>query len=96
MLSPWIISLPDPLTLSIECSMLHIVGTAAMSQRGAPWGVLDSDLRVKGTNGLRVVDASAIPYVPSGHSKFFPNAKGQCLTVANSTRTGVSPRRGCG
>jgi choline dehydrogenase-like flavoprotein len=40
-----------------------------MSPRGAQWGVLDPDLRVKGTNGLRVVDASAFPYVPTAHSK---------------------------
>ena len=41
-----------------------------MSPCGAQWGVLDPDFRVKGTNGLRVVDASAFPYVPSAHSKF--------------------------
>ena len=41
-----------------------------MSEHGAQWGVLDPDLRVKGTTGLRVVDASALPYVPTGHSKF--------------------------
>ena len=78
-LSLWIASLSDPLTLSTECSVFHPVGTAAMSQRGAPWGVLDPDLRVKGTNGLRVVDASAIPYVPSGHSTFPPKRKGPAL-----------------
>ena len=49
---------------------MHGVGTAAMSERGAQWGVLDPDLRVKGTTGLRVVDASALPYVPTGHSEF--------------------------
>ena len=49
--------------------VFHAVGTAAMSPRGAQWGVLDPDLRVKGTNGLRVVDASAFPYVPTAHSK---------------------------
>ena len=38
-----------------------------MSERGARWGVLDPDLRVKGTTGLRVVDASALPYAPTGH-----------------------------
>ena len=59
----------------IVFSVFHAVGTAAMSQRGAPWGVLDPDLRVKGTKGLRVIDASALPYVPTGHSKFSPKCE---------------------
>ena len=58
------------LTLPVERSIFHAVGTAAISERGAPWGVLDPDLRVKGTKGLRVVDAGALPYVPSAHSEF--------------------------
>ena len=69
MLILWII-LPPGLTLLVEYSVFHAVGTAAISQRDASWGVLDPDLRVKGTKGLRVVDASVIPYVPTGHSKF--------------------------
>ena len=76
-------------------SVFHAVGTAAISQRGAPWGVLDPDLRVKGTKGLRVVDASALPYVPSAHSKFTPGYEARYLTLANSTRPSVPPRRGC-
>jgi choline dehydrogenase-like flavoprotein len=36
----------------------HVVGTAAMSARGAGYGVVDPDLRVKGLRGLRIVDAS--------------------------------------
>ena len=59
--------------------MFHAVGTAAISQRGDSWGVLDPDLRVKGTKGLRVVDASAFPYVPTGHSK--PPLKCEVLVV---------------
>ncbi len=39
---------------------LHFVGTASMSPKGASWGVTDPDLKVKGLNGLRVVDASVI------------------------------------
>lgn len=59
----------DFLTFMIGYSGFHAVGTAGISGRGAPWGVLDPDLRVKGTRGLRVVDGSALPYVPSAHSK---------------------------
>ena len=36
----------------------HPVGTAMMSPKDSDWGVVDPDLRVKGVNGLRVVDAS--------------------------------------
>jgi len=50
-------------------TLFHAVGTAAMSPHGAPWGVLDPDLRVKGTEGLRVVDASALPHVLTAHTQ---------------------------
>ena len=66
----------------VECSGLHGVGTAAMSERGAQWGVLDPDLRVKGTTGLRVVDASALPYVPTGHSEFSLKCKGLAINYS--------------
>jgi choline dehydrogenase len=36
----------------------HLVGTCAMSPKGAAWGVVDPDFRVKGVSGLRVIDAS--------------------------------------
>ena len=39
---------------------LHGVGSAGMSPRGAKWGVVDPDHRVKGTNGLRVIDVSVL------------------------------------
>ena len=71
------------LTLVIGYSGFHAVGTAGMSRRGAPWGVLDPDLRVKGTRGLRVVDGSALPYVPTAHSKSFLRCKGSLLDYHN-------------
>ncbi|KAL0572694.1 hypothetical protein V5O48_009268 [Marasmius crinis-equi] len=47
----------------------HPVGTASMTPKDAEWGVVDPDLRVKGVVGLRVVDASVLPFVPSGHTQ---------------------------
>ncbi|TEB09915.1 pyranose dehydrogenase, partial [Coprinellus micaceus] len=47
----------------------HPVGTAAMSARGASYGVVDPDLKVKRVKGLRVVDASIMPYIPVGHTQ---------------------------
>ncbi|KAI1748192.1 GMC oxidoreductase-domain-containing protein [Xylaria castorea] len=44
----------------------HPSGTAAMIPRRAG-GVVDTALRVYGTRNLRVVDASIMPLIPSGH-----------------------------
>ena len=76
MLNPRIGSFSHLLISLTGRSEYHAVGTAAMSERGAQWGVLDPDLRVKGTTGLRVVDASALPYIPTGHSEFPLKYKG--------------------
>ncbi|KAJ7693579.1 pyranose dehydrogenase [Mycena rosella] len=48
---------------------LHMVGSAAMSPRDATWGVVNPDLLVKGIDGLRIVDASVLPFVPSAHTQ---------------------------
>ncbi|KAJ6535948.1 pyranose dehydrogenase [Mycena vulgaris] len=47
----------------------HLVGTTAMSPKNANYGVVDPDLLVKGAVGLRVIDASVIPLVPSAHTQ---------------------------
>ncbi|KAJ6535923.1 aryl-alcohol oxidase precursor [Mycena vulgaris] len=47
----------------------HLVGTAAMSAKGARYGVVDPDLLVKGASGLRIIDASILPLVPSAHTQ---------------------------
>jgi len=46
----------------------HGVGTCSMSPKGANWGVVDPDLLVKGVSGLRIIDASVMPYVPSANT----------------------------
>ncbi|CAA7264298.1 unnamed protein product [Cyclocybe aegerita] len=47
----------------------HLVGTSSMTRKGAEAGVVDPDLRVKKAAGLRVVDASVLPFVPTGHTQ---------------------------
>ncbi|KAF7376521.1 Pyranose dehydrogenase [Mycena sanguinolenta] len=51
-------------------SVYHPSGTAKMSPKGANWGVVDPDLRVKGLDGLRVVDLSVAPFIPAAHTQF--------------------------
>jgi choline dehydrogenase len=45
----------------------HPVGTCRMSDTGED-AVVDSQLRVRGINGLRVVDASIMPVIPGGNT----------------------------
>ncbi|KAJ7027479.1 hypothetical protein C8F04DRAFT_1122203 [Mycena alexandri] len=40
-----------------------------MSAKNAKYGVVDSDLLVKGAAGLRIIDASVMPFVPSAHTQ---------------------------
>lgn len=46
----------------------HPVGTARMGHDADPMAVLDADLRVRGTEGLRVIDASLMPNIVSGNT----------------------------
>lgn len=45
---------------SVADSGGHQVGTCAMSPKGADYGVVDPDLRLKKASGLRIVDASVM------------------------------------
>ena len=46
----------------------HPVGTCRMGPDGDAMAVLDARLRLRGIDGLRVIDASAMPFVPSGNT----------------------------
>ncbi len=49
-------------------TIFHPVGTAAMGAPSDPQAVLDERLRVRGIDGLRVIDASAMPRIVSGNT----------------------------
>ena len=46
----------------------HYVSTARMGPRTDPTAVVDSELRVHGLRGLRVVDASVMPMITSANT----------------------------
>ncbi|KAG5351591.1 hypothetical protein C0989_005670 [Termitomyces sp. Mn162] len=49
-------------------TFFHPTSTLSMSAKGAKNGVVDPDLKVKDIVGLRVVDASVFPFIPTGHT----------------------------
>jgi choline dehydrogenase len=52
----------------IATTIFHPVGTTKMGADDDPLAVLDSQLRVRGIAGLRVVDAGAMPTITSGNT----------------------------
>ena len=52
----------------IATTIFHPVGTTKMGADDDPMAVLDSHLRVRGVQGLRVVDAGAMPTITSGNT----------------------------
>lgn len=52
----------------IATTIFHPVGTTRMGADNDPMAVLDARLRVRGVQGLRVVDAGAMPTITSGNT----------------------------
>ncbi|MES3024728.1 MAG: GMC family oxidoreductase N-terminal domain-containing protein [Pseudomonadota bacterium] len=52
----------------IGTTIFHPVGTCKMGRVQDPSAVVDSELRVIGVGGLRVVDASVMPFITSGNT----------------------------
>ncbi len=49
-------------------TIFHPVGTAKMGVDSDPMAVVDARLRVRGVQGLRIADASIMPYITSGNT----------------------------
>ncbi|KAG6853261.1 hypothetical protein C0991_005674, partial [Blastosporella zonata] len=58
----------DEYITAASSTFFHPVGSLPMSAKGANNGVVDPDLKVKNIVGLRVVDASIFPFIPTGHT----------------------------
>ena len=67
----------------IANTIFHPVGTVKMGQMDDPAAVLDPHLRVKGVQGLRVVDASVMPTITSG------NTNAPTLMIAEKAATWI-------
>ena len=52
----------------IGTTIFHPVGTAKMGIESDPMAVTDARLRVRGVEGLRVIDASVMPAITSGNT----------------------------
>lgn len=74
----------DAYIRNVTTASAHLVSTASMSPYGASWGVVDPDLRVKGTRGLRVIDASVLVSSSSFKLRFHADMIQPFIPVAHT------------
>ncbi|KAF9479148.1 alcohol oxidase [Pholiota conissans] len=60
-------SVIDQYVREVMTTIFHPMGTAAMGTFNSTSAVVNPDLTVKGASGLRIVDGSVFPYIPSSH-----------------------------
>lgn len=100
------VAIPDPNDLSDEAIMNHCrrfvktnyhpSGTCRMGATGDPLAVLDSQLRVRGVENLRICDLSAMPNINAGNTNAPAMMMGsRCaeLILGGSAAVEVAPRR---
>jgi len=52
----------------IGTTIFHPVGTAKMGRDDDPTAVVDASLKLRGVDGIRIVDASVMPRITSGNT----------------------------
>ena len=67
----------------------HPVGTARMGHENDPLAVVDSKLRVRGVEGLRVFDCSVMPAIVSG------NTNAPAMAIAHSASQWLINTKDC-
>ena len=79
----------------IATTIFHPVGTTKMGRDDDPMAVLDSRLRVRGVQGLRVVDAGAMPTITSGNTNsptlMLAEKAAGWIRAERKARTGQAP-----
>jgi len=81
----------DDETLRAHCKRFvktncHPAGTARMGPEGDPMAALDTHMRVRDIEGLRVCDMSAVPEINAGNTKapaMMLGARGASLVLGN-------------
>ncbi len=77
-------------------SAYHLVGTCRMGGADDPDAVVDAHLRVRGVQGLRVVDASVLPSCTSGNANaptLMVAEKGAAMLLADAAQDAGRPQR---
>jgi choline dehydrogenase-like flavoprotein len=100
------VAIPDPDDISDEAMMKHCrrfvktnyhpSGTCRMGPPGDPLAVLDSRLRVRGVEGLRVCDLSAMPNINAGNTNAPALMMGSRCAELILGRAGAKPAHGTG
>jgi choline dehydrogenase-like flavoprotein len=71
----------------VGTTIFHPVGTAKMGLASDPMAVVDERLRVRGLEGLRVIDASVMPTITSGNTNtpsIMIGAKGAAMVLEDA------------